>query len=127
LGDHIVRGLIVRYSSLSVFIGLFLLSGSVSAELSNRNKDNELQLAKVPSKVGVIEANFELCIQAAERDRSNRDLEFFLRARRLITPKEWFISHARQNEARFCDAVSLCQMKFDVHSDEALNIYPECL
>lgn len=66
------------------------------------------------------------CIAAAEKSRSSRDLEFFIRATKLSDSKSWFVSHSTANEARFCLDVALCKKKYGERYYNAPKSYPTC-
>ena len=71
-------------------------------------------------------ASWQGCFEAAESGRSQRDLDFFVSASKLINAKPWFVSHSRASEERFCKDVARCEELFEKNYGEVNGAYAPC-
>lgn len=66
------------------------------------------------------------CIKEAELERSDRDLNFFRKAKTLSGAKTWLVSHSISNEARFCTKILQCETTYKRLYSESSATYPVC-
>ena len=66
------------------------------------------------------------CIASAEQERSDRDLNFFRKARKLSNSRPWLVSHSINNEARFCVDISQCEALYMRYYSKPQATYPAC-
>ena len=66
------------------------------------------------------------CIKEAELERSDRDLNFFRKAKTLSSAKTWLVSHSISNEARFCTKILQCETTYKRLYSESSATYPVC-
>jgi hypothetical protein len=94
-------------------------------------RTSELEPERVSTKVITGDnfyrwASWQECFEAAESGRSQRDLDFFISASKLINAKPWFVSHSRASEERFCKDVARCEELFEKNYVEANGAYAPC-
>jgi hypothetical protein len=127
-------GINASYSLTFIVLGvLAALSTSAHADVLTERDQNITSDVKATHEkrlgAGIDPAHFvswEACIAAAELERSDRDLKFFLSASNLSDSKAWFVGHSHANEARFCSEVLICEQAFgNVYSD-LRSSYPPC-
>ena len=101
-----------------------VIAGSEPTSAPNRvepRSDKPLSLSKTTRH-----DSWEACLEAAERARSTRDVEFFRSSKALSDAKGWFVSHSLNNEHLFCDDIKVCEEVFHKHYSLAKGSYPAC-
>lgn len=116
------------FLTLSISYSLVIqeaLPADLDVENTITGEKNSAQLSQAIA-LGILLESWQICIQSAEAQRSNRDKDFFLATRRVINPKSLFIAHSQKNEEYFCAQIRSCEVYFGKSYSVLNGAYSPC-